>query len=61
MVKCPKCGTKDYYTPLATLDRDFDGDRMIELNEVKCDECNHYFVVKDVFKIKYDYSTNAII
>lgn len=59
MVRCPKCGIKgDYYTPLTTLDRDFDGDKMMELNRVECDECHHKFLVKDVYTIKFEYGTN---
>lgn len=59
MVRCPKCGIKgDYYTPLATLDTDFDGDEMIEINRVKCDECGHQFLVKDFYKVKYEYGVN---
>ena len=62
MVKCPKCGIKgDYYTIVEIIDKEINGNIMIELNEVKCDECNHHFVVKDVFKINYDYSTNVTI
>lgn len=59
MVKCPKCGVKgDYYTPLATLDRDFNDNIMIEVNEVECDECGHQFLVRDIYKIEYEYGTN---
>lgn len=59
MVKCPKCGIRgDYYTPLATLETNFNDDRMIKINRVECDECRHQFLVRDVYKIKYDYGTN---
>jgi DNA-directed RNA polymerase subunit RPC12/RpoP len=61
MVKCPKCGIKgDNYTIVETLDRDFDGDRMIEINKVECEECKHQFLVRDIYKIKYEYSTNIV-
>ena len=60
MVRCPKCGIKgDNYTIVEIIDREINGNVMIELNEVECDECHHHFVVKDVFKINYDYSTNV--
>lgn len=59
MVKCPKCGIKgDYYTPLTTLDRDFDDNKMIEINRVECNECRHQFLVRDVYTIKYEYGVN---
>lgn len=61
MVKCPKCGIKgDYYTLLVTLDRDFDGDRMIEVNKVECEECKHQFLVRDIYKIEHEYGTNIV-
>lgn len=60
MVRCPKCGIKgDYYTIIETFDREINGNIMIELSDVECDECNYHFVVKDVFRINYDYSTNV--
>ena len=59
MIKCPKCGiVEDYYAVLTTLDRDFDGDRMIEVNRVECDECKHQFLIREIYKIEYEYSTN---
>jgi len=60
MVKCPKCGIKGNYnyTSLATFDRDFDDNRMIEIQKVECDECKHQFFVREIYKIEYEYSTN---
>ena len=60
MVKCPKCGIKGWenYYPIATLDRDFDGDMMIETNKVECAECKHQFLVRDIYRIEYENSTN---
>lgn len=59
MVRCPKCRIKgDYYTPLATLDRDFDGDKMCEINKVECDACDFQFLVKDIYKMKHEYGFN---
>ena len=61
MVKCPKCGVKgwDYYYPITTLDRDFDGDTMIETNEVECMECHHHYIVKEFFKLSFEKSDNV--
>lgn len=61
MVKCPRCGNKGYnsYTSLTNLDRDFDGDKMTEINKVECDECHYQFTVKEKFKITLLLSRNA--
>lgn len=62
MVTCPKCGIKgDYYTPLVTLDTDSDGDTIFKLNKVECVECQHQFLVRDVYTIKYEYGVNIVI
>ncbi len=59
MVKCPKCGIKgEYFTTLATFDRDFDDNKMIEINKVECDECKHQFFIREIYKVEYEYSTN---
>jgi len=61
MVKCPKCGIKgwDYYYPIATLDEDFDGDVMVQINKVECYECHHQYVVKEFYHLKFDESYNV--
>ena len=60
MVKCPKCGIRgDYYTTIATIDRDIDGNKMIETNIVECDECKHWFTVEEVYKITLEYFYNV--
>ena len=61
MVKCPKCGAKGWnnYYPIATLDRDFDGDMMIETNKVECMECHHQYTVKEVFKLSLENCYNV--
>ncbi len=60
MVKCPKCGIKgwDNYYPIATLDRDFNGDRMIETNKVECAECHHHYIVREIYTLTFDTSDN---
>lgn len=61
MVKCPKCGVKgwDYYYPIATLDEDFDGDTMIQINKVECMECHHHYTIKEFFKVSFEKSYNV--
>ncbi|MDY6424700.1 MAG: hypothetical protein SPL06_08080 [Bacteroidales bacterium] len=61
MVKCPKCGVKgwDYYYHIATIDRNFDGDEMIETNKVECMECHHCYIVKEIFKVSFEKSYNV--
>ena len=60
MVKCPKCGVKgwEYYNTIATLDRDFDDDMMIETNKVECTECHHHYIIKEFFKLSFENSCN---
>lgn len=61
MVKCPRCGIKGYgsYTSLVNLDRDSDGDTMIEINKVECDKCHYQFKVKEIFEIILDSCSNV--
>ncbi len=60
MVKCPKCGIKgwDYYYPITTIDRDFDGEKMIETNKVECTECHHHYIIREFFKVSFEKSCN---
>lgn len=60
MVKCPKCGAKGWlnYCPIVTLDTDYDGDTMIQTNEVECTGCHHQYIVKEVFELSLENSYN---
>ena len=61
MVKCPKCGVKgwEYYNTIATLDTDFDDDKMIETNVVECTECHHRYHIREIFKLSFEKSYNV--
>ena len=60
MVRCPKCGIKgwEYYNAIDTLDREFDGDIVIETNEVECAECHHHYIIREFFKLSFENSCN---
>ena len=61
MVKCPKCGVKGWenYYPIATLDRDFNDDMLIETNKVECTECHHHYIIREFFKLSFVKSYNV--
>ena len=61
MVKCPKCGAKGWenYYPIATLDTDYDDDKMIQINKVECAECHNQYVVKEFYHLTFEKSYNV--
>lgn len=61
MVKCPKCGAEGWlnYYPIFTIDTDFDDDKMIQVNKVKCTECKHEYIVKEFYTLTFDTSYNV--
>ena len=61
MVKCPKCNVKgwEYYYPIATLDTDYNDDTIIQTNKVKCTECHHHYIIKEIFKLSFEKSYNV--
>ena len=61
MVKCPKCEVKGWenYYPIAILDTDYDGDKMIQTNKVECMECHHHYIIREIFKVSFEKSYNV--